>query len=146
MAVRNNGRGNSATTLLNEDDTITVTFNAGLKGDKLAVVLAHEGRHVGDAQNWLSDYHCAFCSADLNHYEREQRGWNVSSYMGQALNLRSYGPSGGGSEYQVWNRGWKQADRGTKRSRGFGTIARYSSLSPTDTGRYSTEHQHLLVP
>jgi RHS repeat-associated protein len=146
VGVRNNIRGSSAVTVLNEDDTITVTFNAGLKDNKLAVTLAHEGRHVGDAQAWLGDFHSAFSETNLNHYAREQRAWNVSSYVAQALNLKSYAPSGGGKEYQVWNRGWKAAERETKRSNGVETILRYSNLKPADTDTYSQEHSHLPVP
>jgi hypothetical protein len=146
VGVRNNVRGSSAITILNEDDTITVTFNAGLKDNRLAVTLAHEGRHVRDAQAWLGDFHAAFSETNLNHYSREQRAWNVSSYVAQALNLKSYAPSGGGKEYQVWNRGWKATERETKRSNGVNTILRYMNLKATDTDTYSQEHNHLPVP
>jgi hypothetical protein len=141
VGVRNNVRGSKAYTRLNEDDTITVMFNNGLKGDKLTVTLAHEGRHVADAQAWLNAGHPAGGSTDLNHYAREQRAWFVSSYVAQALNLKSYG-AGGGSEYNVWKRGWKAADRETLRSRGVGNVLRYMRLSPSDTDTYSQEHRH----
>jgi RHS repeat-associated protein len=142
VGVRDNVRGSQAITLLNDDDTVTVTFNVGLKdNNKLAVTLAHEGRHVGDDLAWAAT-HTVGGSTDLNHYAREQRAWNVSAYVAQGLNLKPYGPKGGGREYQVWNRGWKAAERDTLRSRGIERILRYSRLSANDTNTYSQEHQH----
>ena len=141
VGVRGNVRGSAATTLVNEDDTITVTFNEGLKGDKLAVVSTHEGRHVADGMAWLAT-HLTGGPTDLNHWEREWNGWFVSSYVAQGLGLKKYGPDGGGSEYQVWNTGWKEADRSINRLAGVARILQYSSLNRTDTDTYSREHRH----
>jgi hypothetical protein len=143
VGLRSNRSGSRATTLLNADDTITVLFNAGLKGNQLAAVLAHEGRHVGDAQAWAAT-HSLGGPTDLNHFAREQRAWYVSSYVAQALGMRSYGA--GGADYNVWNRGWRAADRETLRSRGVANILRYSGLSASDTDTYSHEHNHMFPP
>lgn len=75
---------------LNKNGTISVTFNQGLKGDKLAVVLAHEGTHVADDQSWITS-RLSFTSTELNHFQLEQHAWNVSSFTAQALNLRANG-------------------------------------------------------
>jgi RHS repeat-associated protein len=135
-----NVSGSSARTILNGDDTISVNFNPGLKGNELAVTLAHEGRHVGDAQAWVGAGEPMGGTLDLNHYLREQRAWYVSSYIAEALGMKREAPRGGGAEFQVWNSGWKAADREVLRSRGVNTIMRYMGLSPTDTNTYSGEH------
>lgn len=143
VGVRNDAGGSAAATLLREDDTITVTFNNGLSGDRLTSVLAHEGRHVADAQAFVGDYHTMYGTKDLNHFERETRAWNVGSYVAQALNMKSYGPKGGGREMDAWNRGWKTVDWEKKRAEGITRIMRYSNLNPSDTDRYSNEHKHV---
>lgn len=134
-------RGASATTGLNDDDTISVTFEAALKGNDLIVTLAHEGRHVFDYQEWLED-EAVGGDRDLNHFATETNGWNVSSFVGQALGMKSVKPKGGDRDYEVWNRGWKEGERDTKRAHGIDTIMRYSNLHPTDTDTYSSEHHH----
>jgi RHS repeat-associated protein len=141
VGVRNNVAGSKASTDLKNNDTISVKFNRGLKGNDLATVVAHEGRHVGDAQAWLRNGECTSCTFNMNHFALETRGWNVSSYMAQALHSRSYGP-GGGSQYQVWNRGWKQADIQTKRTRGINAILQYSGHTANGTDTYSSFHRH----
>jgi hypothetical protein len=139
--ARSDVPGSSARTLLNADDTVSVNFNPGLRGNELAATLAHEGRHVGDAQAWVWAGEPVGGQLDLNHYSREQGAWYVSSYIAEALGMKRYAPRGGGSEFQVWNSGWKAADRETLRSRGVNTILRYMGLSPTDTNTYSSEHR-----
>jgi len=128
VLAASNVSGSSARTLLNGDDTISVNFNPGLKGNELAVTLAHEGRHVGGAQAWVGAGEPMGGALDLNHYLRDQRAWYVSSYIAEALGMKREAPRGGGSEFQVWNSGWKAADRETLRSRGVNTILRYMGV------------------
>jgi RHS repeat-associated protein len=144
IGIRNNTRGAKATARLKEDDTISVNFNINLKGDQLAVTIAHEGRHVADAQTWVNAGHPTGGDTDMNHYFREQRAWNISSYVGQGLNLKkvSAGSDNSGKSYKVWSRGWKAAEIETKRANGIDNILTYSNLKPTDTDTYSNEHKH----
>jgi RHS repeat-associated protein len=142
VGVRANAPGSAATARVNENDTITVTFNERLEGNKLAAVTAHEGRHVADGRAWLST-HATGGPTDLNHFHREFRAWYDSSYIAQALGLKSYGPDGGGSEYHVWNKGWKEADRSILRLGGVGRILQLGLLNRTSTDdTYSREHTH----
>lgn len=143
VGVTANAGGSSARVLLLAGaDQIQASFNIGLTGNQLAVTVAHEGRHVADANAWLST-HCAGCSTDLNHYFREQRAWYVSSVVAQALAMKSFAPKGGGPEYRVWNRGWKAADVQTLRSTGISNILKnLYRVAPTDTDTYSSEHKH----
>lgn len=138
--ARSDVPGSSARTILKADDTISVNFNPGLSGNELAVTLAHEGRHVGDAQASVSAGEPIGGALDLNHYFREQRAWHVSSYIAEALGMKREAPRGGLAEFQVWNRGWHATDREVLRSRGVNTILRYMGLSPTGTDTYSSEH------
>jgi RHS repeat-associated protein len=139
VGVKPDVKGSKATTLLNEDDTTTIMFNKGLKGDNLVVTLAHEGRHAGDITNWL-DSHSSSSVNDINHYYREWRAWDVSSFVGQALGMKNV--NAGSNDYQVWNKGWKAVDRETLRSNGVQKILQYSNLKWNDTDFYSTEHKH----
>ena len=130
--------GHGASTLLNNDDTISVKFGSSVKGDFLTATVAHEGAHVDQAQTWLRGGESSI--GDLNHYAREQAAWNLGSSIAQALGMKNLRPYGGGSEYEVWNKGWKAADVQTLRSKGVANILNYSSLKPTDTDTYSNEH------
>jgi len=144
VGIRNGSVGAKATTLLQDDDTVSVDFNFNLKANQFAVTIAHEGRHVADAQAWVSAGEPTGGDTDLNHFYREQRAWNVSSYVGQGLNLKkvSAGSDNSGRSYKVWSRGWKAAEVATKRANGIANILDYSNLKSTDTDTYSTEHRH----
>jgi RHS repeat-associated protein len=130
--------GHGATTILNNDDTISVKFGSAVNGDFLTATIAHEGAHVDQATSWLNGGESSI--GDLNHYAREQAAWNVGSSIAQALGMKNLRPYGGGSEYEVWNKGWKAADVQTLRSKGVGNILNYMSLKPTDADTYSNEH------
>jgi RHS repeat-associated protein len=132
--------GHGASTLLNNDDTISVKFGSSVKGDFLTATVAHEGAHVDQGQTWLAGGEGSV--GDLNHYAREQAAWTVGSSIAQALGMKSYAPHGGGTEYQAWNKGWKAADVQTLRSKGIGNILNFSNLKPADTDTYSNEHHH----
>jgi hypothetical protein len=143
VGVTANAGGSSARVLLLAgSDQIQASFNIGLTGYQLAATVAHEGRHVADANAWLGT-HCTGCSTDLNHYFREQRAWYVSSVIAQALGMKNFAPKGGGPEYQVWNRGWKAPDVQTLRSTGISNILKNLYMAaPSDTNTYSSEHPH----
>lgn len=150
VGIRVNARGEpitsgpKATTLLNADDTVSVDFRLGRSADQLTVTIAHEGRHVADDLAWVNAGHPTGGDTDLNHYFREQRAWNVSSYVGQGLNLKkvSAGSDNSGKSYKVWSRGWKAAEIETKRANGINNILTYSNLKSTDTDTFSNEHTH----
>ena len=142
VGIRRNTRGARGTTRLMVDDTISVEFRRDLEGDSFAATLAHEGRHVGDAQNWLESGHATGGDTDMNHYAREGRAWNVSSFVGQGLNMGkvSAGSDGTNRSYKVWSRGWKASDVQTKRANGIANIQDLMRLKATDTDNYSNEH------
>jgi YD repeat-containing protein len=133
-------RGHGGSTVLNDNDTISVKFGASIKGDFLTATVAHEGTHVDLAQAWLSGGEGS--TGNINHYANEQAAWAVGASIAQALGMKNLHPYGGGSAYYVWNRGWKAADVQTLRSRGIANILNYMSLKPTDTDTYTSEHHH----
>jgi RHS repeat-associated protein len=150
VGIRVNARGEpiksgpKAITLLNADDTVSVDFRLGGSADELTVTIAHEGRHVADDLAWANAGHPTGGDTDMNHYFREQRAWNVSSFVGQGLNLKkvSAGSDNSGKSYKVWSRGWKAAEIETKRANGINNILTYSNLKSTDTDTFSNEHKH----
>lgn len=146
VGVRDDASNSAASTELNSDDSVSVTFNRGLSGQELSTVVAHEGRHVADARAWVKGGECVGCAVDLNHFTRETRAWNVSSFVGQSLNRGSVkvgdDPVTGAPIGEVWNRGWRQVDLNTKRAAGITAIMKIMSLTATGTDTYSNEHHH----
>ena len=139
----NLGAGHEATTLLNNDDTISVTLGADLGGDFLTATVAHEGAHVDQAQTWLDNGEGSI--GDLSHYEREQAAWAVGASVAQALGMKNLRPWGNatGSQYDVWNKGWRAADIETRRASGIQNILNYMRDTSSDADMrktYSDEH------
>jgi RHS repeat-associated protein len=144
VGVRPDSNRSVASTTPMPDDSLTVFFNHSLRGDKLTEVATHEGRHVADFKAWVNGGECRGCSLDMDHRQTETRAWTVSSYMGQALDMRTVRPLHGGRATQVWNRGWKQVDISTKRASGLNEILKLDpkTANPTPASRYSGEHKH----
>ena len=132
--------GHGASTILNDNDTISVKFGSSVRGDFLTATIAHEGAHVDQANSWLNGGESWV--KDYNHDMREKGAWLVGSYVAQALGMKHYAPHGGGSEYQTWNRGWKAADVETLRAKGISNILTYMNLKPSDPDTFSNEHHH----
>ena len=135
------GKGYGATTLLKNDDTISVTFGSSIKGDFLTTTIGHEGAHVDQAQTWLRGGETSV--GDLNHYAREQGAWAVESSLAQALGMKSLAPHGGGRDLQVWNRGWAAAEIETLRAKGIQNILNYMRDHSSDADMrktFSEEH------
>jgi hypothetical protein len=134
-------QGHGGGTKLENDHTISVSFGSDIDGDALAVTVAHEGAHVGQARTWLEAGEGEM--GNLNHYERDFVAWNVSSFAAQGLGMNNYKPYGGGRELEVWNREWEAAEQATKRARGVANILYYMRDSRTDAGmrrNYVNEH------
>jgi len=99
--------------------SVEVTIDNNTKGLSLTLAVAHEGRHVADAQAFAAAENANFGfaiagSLNLTKYDREFRAYTVSSLIAQGLGRE--GVAFGGHE--VWYRGWREADRATLRSKG----------------------------
>lgn len=113
-------------------------------GGNLTVDVAHEGRHAADAQDFAAAFSAEVASGgdghlavagDLNRtrYEREVRGYTVSSLVAQGLGLDNLSVG----RREIWNRGWAQADRATLRS---AAIDNHLRESPTYHLTPNTDH------
>lgn len=122
-------------------DYIYVAFNAGHKGNDLIIDVAHEGSHVADNQDF-NDTHGMYGfggPTDISQYETERRAYEVSSFVAQAVGKGSYPNNLEGSsdsrKQQVWNSGWRVADRETKRSAGIDRlISTYYGVTKNKSG------------
>lgn len=92
------------------------------RGGNLSVDVAHEGRHVADAQEFGAALTADTATGGANavagatnrtRYEREVRGYTVSSLVAQGLGLDNLSVG----RREIWNRGWSQADRAAATSR-----------------------------
>jgi len=121
-------------------DTNTNTFTAQVEvvlnqrgSGNLAIDIAHEGRHVADAQAFAGALTADLANQGVNaiagplnltSYDREVRAYLVSSYTAQGLGL----PNLTVGRREIWNSGWREADRVDRRSR---AIDAHLSESPT---------------
>jgi hypothetical protein len=119
---------------------IYVTFLVSHKGNDLIIDVAHEGSHVADDQEFNAAHGMYDFGGptDISEYETERRAYEVSSYVAQSVGKGSYvNDLEGNPKLQVWNRGWKVADRETKRSKGIdrflSTIYGVTKTSPGQT-------------
>jgi len=123
--------GNAAQTLLCKTGVITVDFQRGKEGDGLALDVAHEGQHVADDDSWLASGREVGGSTDLTHRDTEIAAYTTESLAAQAMGFRGSLVRGEQRKtYQIWNSGWKAADRETYRTRGvINTVTtRYESV------------------
>jgi RHS repeat-associated protein len=135
-----NGVAAEARTAYFPFDTNSNTFAARVEvvlsdrgSGNLAIDTAHEGRHVADAQAFagaltadLANQGLSAIAGALNRtrYDREVRGYLVSSYTAQGLGL----PNLSFGSREVWNSGWREAERAELRSR---AISNHLRESPT---------------
>jgi hypothetical protein len=108
---------------------IKVAFRAGQTIDPQAV--GHEGSHVADraelvgaltlsmgVESWVKS------PLNLTKYATEYRAYGVTSAIAQGRGESTYNSGG----YEVWSKGWKVADRETKRANGINKLLKESSL------------------
>jgi hypothetical protein len=123
----NNGALLTSDSAGNVTANVLVTFKAGLTPD--ANDVAHEGSHVADRQALAAAANAGAGdsvfenpSLNLTRYATESRAYRVSSYVAQALGLPNYNISG----YEVWNSGWRGAERQTKMAAGINDLLKSS--------------------
>ena len=122
-------------------DEIFVNFSANHHGKDLIIDVAHEGSHVADNQAFNATHSGGVYDyggpTDISEYETERRAYEVSSFVAQAVGKGSY-PNNleDRPKLQVWNSGWKAADRETKRAAGIDRLIStyYDGASKTKPG------------
>jgi hypothetical protein len=110
---------------------VTVTFKEGEKAT--AESFAHEGSHVADRQELVAAFAKAsmgdpladwlYMPENLTVRQSESRAYRVSAAVSQGLG-NSFSPGG----YEVWNSGWKEADRSANMQKGIKAVLTGSSL------------------
>jgi hypothetical protein len=134
--------------------SVEVTIDTNTRGKNLITGVAHEGRHVADAQEFA-----AAANADIGHqgfagiagplnrtkYEREFRAYTVTSLVAQGLGLEGWAMGGN----EIWYKGWAPANRAGLRSQGINTYLKGAPyrLSRQSTGtRYVPFEWRALIP
>jgi RHS repeat-associated protein len=123
---------------------VSVTINTAILGNRseLAIVTAHEGQHVADAQSfaaldWVNG-NVMKSPLNRNTYELEVRGYEITSFM-----LETQGNENARYEgVQLWSRGWKEADgqttsakRGINIDKFLENSSSYPDSKPSKQGR-----------
>ena len=111
----------------------TITFGQNAPIDAEAV--AHEASHVADQQELASAFHKAvengntlvdprYLPENITKRNTEARAYRVSEAIAQGLNRasKSYG------DYEIWNNGWREADRSARMQSGIKSVLTNSSL------------------
>ena len=115
---------------------IIITFDIGQNDDSTdyAINLAHEGSHTADGTDFIAALPVSLADPaaiemfnnsplNLTKYETERRAYRVSAAIAQGLGYDSLKiGKDGGNKYEIWNSGWKQADRITKQSNGIDKV------------------------
>ena len=128
--------GNKVTTADNQtgqDITVTIDPTQTKSSDDYVTNLGHEGSHVADGSDLIGSLPLnanlgsdpavmAVLNGPLNltQYVTETRAYEVSSFIGQGRGLSSL--TIGKANYEIWNSGWREADRATKRTAGIDKI------------------------
>ncbi len=105
------GDGAAGQTNPSVDANNKATFNVTLDPSKLkgeadyAIDAAHEGTHIDDIQNGISNLNLPF----LSFFSLEYRGYQTSAWAAQALGFDTESVNGN----VIWNSSWAQADRQT---------------------------------
>jgi RHS repeat-associated protein len=110
-----------------QDITVTIDPTRTDTAADFVLNLGHEGSHVADGAALIGalpieDLGSSAAnkvlagSLNLTLYASETRAYEADSYIAEALGLKSL--SMGKAQNEIWNSGWSQADKATKRAAG----------------------------
>ncbi len=139
-----------------QDTIVTIDPSQHSDSSSYAVDIAHEGSHVADRAELvgalpsnLSDPTLAAVLGgplNLTKYETETRAYGVSAAVSQGLGYDSLKiGKKGGNQYEIWNSGWRQADRAANRAAGINRVL----AEPKPGGLYGvtpTNQGDRLIP
>ena len=105
---------------------VVATFQAGRSGNDLTITIGHEGSHVADRRDFAGAARAGNDGLNgpfnLSRYATEFNAFTVSSLMAQGLGMPNLSYGG----HEVWNSGWRAADRATFRANGINEFLRTS--------------------
>ncbi|MFN2533337.1 MAG: RHS repeat-associated core domain-containing protein [Pyrinomonadaceae bacterium] len=118
---------------MGQDTVVTFDMSQNKGSADLAGSIGHEGSHVADGTDLVgalpSNLTDPATAAVLNNplnltkYETETRAYGVSAAVSQGMRYDSLKVGKkGGNQYEIWNSGWKQADRATNRAAGIDRV------------------------
>jgi hypothetical protein len=113
----------------NVKPNISAVFN---KNAKIEVeTVAHEGSHIADRIDFVNALEPGMSyerwvntPQNLTKYVTEVRAYQVSSSVAQAQGFQDLKPGG----YEIWNKGWKAAERNILRQQNIDKLLKGSSL------------------
>jgi hypothetical protein len=113
-----------------QDITVTIDPNQTKSSDDYVLNLGHEGSHVADGSDLVGALPTDLTnpaavavlggSLNLTKYVTETRAYEADSFIAQARGAGSL--TIGKAKYEIWNSGWSQADRATKRAAGIDKV------------------------
>lgn len=133
-----------------QEITVTLDPAQNKNADNYVLSLGHEGSHVADGSQLvgalptnLTDPAAAAVLGEplnLTKYATETTAYQVDSFTAQARGAGSL--TVGKAKHEIWNSGWSQADRATKRAAGIDKVLAeprskggFYEVTPTNQGR-----------
>jgi hypothetical protein len=137
--VQDSGGTAFSRTEISYDNTSATGVVSYANRNQLATVTAHEGEHVANAQaftnaltqDWSESNPLSANATNgplnLNGYQRELRGYEITSFMLEAQGNENARYDG----VQLWSSGWKEPDKATlKRTEAINKFLEKSSAYP----------------
>jgi RHS repeat-associated protein len=111
-----------------QNTTVTIDLSQHKNASELAGTLGHEGSHVADVTTLVSILPLNLNASagildspfNLTKYQTEVRAYQVSAAVaqGQGYDYLKIG----GAKYEIWNSGWRQADRPARQAAGIDQV------------------------
>lgn len=130
-----------------QDTIVTIDPMKNKSAEDYVSSVGHEGSHVADGSDLVSALPTDLTSSvaqtalngalNLSKYVTETRAYEVTSFaaQGRGAGILTIGTG----KHEIWNAGWSQADRATKRRAGIERVLAdpvgYYKVTPKDQGR-----------
>ena len=130
-----------------QNTVVTIDLSQNKDSSALAESIGHEGSHVADGATLVSILPSNLSASagiltspfNLTKYQTESRAYRVSAAVAQGLGYDSL--TIGKAKYEIWNSGWKEADRPTKQAAGIDKVLAepksnggFYEVTPTNQG------------
>jgi RHS repeat-associated protein len=114
--------------------TVTIDPKQHSSANDYVTSIGHEGSHVADGSALVGALPTSLTDGaavqailggplNLTKYVTETAAYEVTSFIvqGRGAGTLAVGPKGG-NQYEIWNAGWKETDRATKRAAGIDKV------------------------
>jgi hypothetical protein len=111
-----------------QNTVVTIDLSQNKDSSELARSIGHEGSHVADGAALVSILPLNLSASagilaspfNLTKYQTEVRAYQVTAAVAQGQRYDSL--TVGSAKYEIWNSGWKQADRSTMQAAGIDKV------------------------